>query len=132
LHYYQKLFIFIHFAGVVQWENTTLPRWESRVQPPSPAQLKWRRSQEAKAEVCKTSIHRFNSDRRLKSIQIFCRGGGNGRRKGLKIPRALLSVPVQVRPSAPTKRDRYITKNFIIQFLSHSFHGIRCSLFRSQ
>jgi hypothetical protein len=25
----------------------------------------WRRSQEAKAEVCKTSIHRFDSDRRL-------------------------------------------------------------------
>ena len=25
----------------------------------------WRRSQVAKAEVCKTSIHRFDSDRRL-------------------------------------------------------------------
>ncbi len=29
-----------------------------------------------------------------------CRGGGIGRRKGLKIPRKLASVPVRVRPSA--------------------------------
>ena len=55
----------------------------------------------AKAEVCKTSIHRFESDRRLSLdlcdlvIQgfsdlvdvVICRGGGIGRHKGLKIPR---------------------------------------------
>ena len=29
----------------------------------------WRRSQVAKAEVCKTFIHRFNSDRRLQSTR---------------------------------------------------------------
>ena len=30
-----------------------------------------------------------------------CRGGGIGRRKGLKILRVILPVPVRVRPSAP-------------------------------
>jgi hypothetical protein len=50
----------------------------------------WRRSQEAKAEVCKTSIHRFDSDRRLhKKERRKRRGGGIGRRKGLKIPRIM-------------------------------------------
>ena len=58
-----------------------------------------RRSQVAKAEVCKTSIHRFDSDRRLRQA-ITCRGGEIGRRKGLKIPRVFISVPVQLRPSA--------------------------------
>ena len=61
-----------------------------------------RRSQVAKAEVCKTSIHRFDSDRRLKVG--LSRGGEIGRRKGLKIPRTFLSVPVRFRPSAPGSR----------------------------
>ena len=30
----------------------------------------WRRSQVAKAEVCKTSIHRFDSDRRLHKLSL--------------------------------------------------------------
>jgi hypothetical protein len=30
----------------------------------------------------------------------LCRGGGIGRRKGLKIPRIFISVPVRLRPSA--------------------------------
>ena len=51
----------------------------------------------AKAEVCKTSIHRFESDRRLFLVAGVAEFG---RRKGLKIPRRLVSVPVRVRPSA--------------------------------
>ena len=34
----------------------------------------WRRSQEAKAEVCKTSIHRFESDRRLNRFSAYLAG----------------------------------------------------------
>ncbi len=52
----------------------------------------------AKAEVCKTSIHRFESDRRLHLVAGVAEFG---RRKGLKIPRRLVSVPVRFRPSAP-------------------------------
>ena len=58
--------------------------------------LYWRRTQVAKGEVCKTFMRRFESGRRLKKDK-FCRGGGIGRHKGLKIPRRLNSVPVQVR-----------------------------------
>ncbi len=85
-----------------------------------------RRSQVAKAEVCKTSIHRFDSDRRLTKnaherpspmgVLLYgppgtglhsticlgtlrpCRGGGIGRRKGLKILWTARSVRVQVPP----------------------------------
>jgi hypothetical protein len=68
-----------------------------------------RRSQVAKAEVCKTSIHRFDSDRRLSQWRSrLCRGGGIGRRKGLKIPRTFKSVPVRFRPSAHIENPRYL------------------------
>ena len=46
----------------------------------------WRRCQVVKAGVCKTPIQRFESARRLHLSQI-CRGGGIGRRRGLKILR---------------------------------------------
>jgi hypothetical protein len=36
----------------------------------------------------------------LKTPDPMCRGGGIGRRKGLKIPRWVTNVPVRVRPSA--------------------------------
>ncbi|MBM2845600.1 MAG: hypothetical protein HW407_912 [Bacteroidetes bacterium] len=59
-----------------------------------------------KGEVCKTFMRRFESARRLigrpvrSRIDVSgCRGGGIGRRTGLKILRAARSVPVQVRPS---------------------------------
>src|SRR5690554_2139657 len=47
----------------------------------------------------------------LSSVQVWvpppflllCRGGGTGRRKGLKIPRALRPVPVRFRSSAPKR-----------------------------
>lgn len=65
-----------------------------------------RRSQVAKAEVCKTSIHRFESGRRLVANSVPPgRGGGTGRRRGLKIPRAVKSVPVRFRPSVPYPAD---------------------------
>ena len=38
-------------------------------------------------------------------LYISCRGGGTGRRKGLKIPRRVISVPVQFRSSAPKKHS---------------------------
>ena len=56
------------FAEVVQWQNTTLPRWGSRVRIPSFAQRG--------------------------------RGGGTGRRTGLKILRLVTIVPVRFRSSA--------------------------------
>ena len=62
-----------HFAEVVQWQNTTLPRWGSRVRIPS-------------------SAPRFLR---------YCRGGGTGRRTGLKILRQVTTVPVRFRSSAP-------------------------------
>ena len=34
-------------------------------------------------------------------LLILCPGGGIGRRKGLKIPRTLMSVPVRPRLPAP-------------------------------
>lgn len=55
----------------------------------------------AKAKVCKTFIQRFESARRL---QTSCRDGGIGRRKGLKIPRTSLSVPVRFRLPVLLKR----------------------------
>lgn len=39
----------------------------------------------------------------------MCRGGGIGRRKGLKILR-LLAVPVRVRPSVPKKDIKSLEK----------------------
>ncbi len=39
----------------------------------------------------------------LQGEQRICRGGGTGRRKGLKIPRSVSSVPVRFRSSAPFK-----------------------------
>ena len=63
-----------------------------------------------KGEVCKTFMRRFESARRLDTVPLGKRsildrflkrrGGGIGRRTGLKILRAERSVPVQVRPSA--------------------------------
>ena len=41
------------------------------------------------------------SNRLRETIYKNCPGGEIGRRKGLKIPRGAISVPVQVRPSAP-------------------------------
>ncbi len=42
----------------------------------------WRVGQVVKAEVCKTSMHRFNS-----GTLLIRRSGEIGRHKGLKIPR---------------------------------------------
>ena len=61
----------------------------------------------AKAEVCKTSIHRFESDRRLKKdVKNIAGVAKFGRRKGLKIPRGFIPVPVRVRPSALQRTGR--------------------------
>ena len=60
-------------AEVVQWQNTTLPRLGSRVRIPSSAPI-------------------FN---------MTCRGGGTGRRTGLKILRWVTTVRVRPPPSAP-------------------------------
>ena len=35
------------------------------------------------------------------SPPLYCRGGGTGRRKGLKIPRVVIPVPVRFRSAAP-------------------------------
>ncbi len=57
-----------------------------------------RRSQVAKAEVCKTSIHRFDSDRRLFSIHAGVAKLADAR--DLKSLGHFMTVPVRVRPSA--------------------------------
>ena len=54
-------------------------------------------------------------------LQIICRCGEIGRRKGLKIPRAAMSVPVQVRPSAPKKSSGNIALFFICFFVTGTF-----------
>ena len=79
---------------------------------PHPSSLVWRRSQVVKAEVCKTSIQRFESARRLQSdaVEISPWGGPTRRsRRGgemvdtgdLKSPGAKSPVPVRVRLPAP-------------------------------
>ena len=74
----------------------------------------WRRSQEVKAEVCKTSIHRFDSDRRLKlkpgwrnlvdardlkSLGLFspCRFDSGPRHHYLSYIRYIIKVSVAIR-----------------------------------
>ena len=58
-----------------------------------------------KGEVCKTFMPRFESARRLlrkfppDTVRLASRGGGIGRRTGLKILSSARDVPVQVRPS---------------------------------
>ena len=41
----------------------------------------------------------------LFSFLVVCRGGGTGRRKGLKIPRVVIPVPVRFRSAAPIKKQ---------------------------
>ena len=59
----------------------------------------WRRSQAVRQRSAKPlSPVRFWAS---PPIQLFRRGGGTGRRKGLKIPRRVISVPVRFRSPAP-------------------------------
>ena len=63
----------------------------------------WRRSQAVRQRSAKPlSPVRFwvSPPIFLMDVQI-CRGGGTGRRKGLKIPRRVISVPVRFRSPAP-------------------------------
>ena len=52
----------------------------------------------------KTSLHFLRWFSWIRCTHI-CRCGGIGRRKGLKILRRVISVPVRVRPPALSKRD---------------------------
>ena len=57
----------------------------------------WRHSQAVRQRSAKP----LSPVRFWVSPPSICRGGGTGRRKGLKIPRGEISVPVQIRSPAP-------------------------------
>src|SRR5438034_616043 len=65
--------------------------------------------------ACKT----LASNRQLRHKSGACGRGGTGRRKGLKIPREEIPVPVRVRPSAPFERLRvYVQRKASVDFSS--------------
>ena len=45
---------------------------------------------------------------------LICRGGGTGRRTGLKIPRIVISVPVRFRSSAPVQKITPVSRGFFL------------------
>ena len=80
-----------------------MPRWGARVRISFSAPNCWRHSQAVRQRSAKPlSPVRFwvSPPIFLMDVQI-CRGGGTGRRKGLKIPRRVISVPVRFRSPAP-------------------------------
>ena len=61
-------------------------------------------------------------------FKVTCRGGGTGRRKGLKIPRIVRFVPVRFRSSAPIKNQTgwsFVLRpfSFIKTFIRGNYHG---------
>ena len=92
------------FAEIAQWQSTSLPRRGSRVRISFSAPLLRRHSQAVRQRSAKPlSPVRFRV-----SPPYSCRSGGIGRRKGLKIPRGVIPVPVQVRSSAPYMCIRFL------------------------
>ena len=62
------------------------------------------------------------------AMNDICRGGGIGRRKGLKIPRIFISVPVRLRPSALIiKSNSCYTRSGVIAFMARFFRFNLCS-----
>ena len=55
------------------------------------------------AEACKAlDVGSIPASASIMLEDIYpCPGGGTGRRKGLKIPREVIPVPVRLRPRAP-------------------------------
>ena len=66
----------------------------------------WRHSQVVRQRSAKPLFPSSNLGAASTVLYISCRGGGTGRRKGLKIPRRVISVPVQFRSSAPKKHSK--------------------------
>ena len=71
----------------------------------------WRHSQAVRQRSAKPL---FPSSNLGVASNLICRGGGTGRRTGLKIPRIVISVPVRFRSSAPVQKITPVSRGFFL------------------